>query len=215
GSFVTVSAPPLQPLSANAARDATTKRRGQPIDKTRFMLTVSSIARAGGSGVGKHARQIEAIGILDVAGALGDLAVVARIARRAEAHRTEHLLHLALRERIALRELASHRFRASTVARQRRGPPEQGVLPGKSHPVLPLIGARDIAWLEVVGIDQVLRLDGSGRVHELSASAERLVEVVVRKCLRHRVHDAVTAETVVQKHAAVAARAARDVLANA
>ncbi len=55
-------------------------------------------------------------------------------------------------------------------------------------------------------------LHRAGRVDQL---ALRVVEVVVRERLRHRVHAAVTADAVVQEDAAVATRGAAHVLADA
>ena len=66
--------------------------------------------------------------------------------------------------------------------------------------------------LLLLGVDEVLRLH---RVRRVLGDARRVIEVVVRERACHRIHAAVAADAVVQIDAAVTARRAGHVLADA
>ncbi len=90
-------------------------------------------------------------------------------------------------------------------------PAQQGVL-ASAPVVVPLVVGREEAVLEGVVVDEVLRLHHARGVDDAALGR---VEVVVGEGLRQRIHAAVAADAVVQEDAAVAARAARYVLADA
>src|SRR5262245_13085228 len=165
----------------------------------RFIYSGPSIAGAVGGGLGEHALQVAAAPEGRHAGS--HLGAVLVVARRAQADGAEHFLDLALRECVAPRQLLSERLGAVAAADLTvlSLPAEQGVVAGQTPAVLPVVVGRDVAGLEVVRIDEVLRLHLALRVDQ---AALRRVEVVVRERLRQRVHAAVTADAVVQEDAA-------------
>ena len=178
-----------------------------------FMVAVSLIGPRSTTAVSANTCLQVVAAALKRADDRADLAAIGRIVRRAEADGAEHFLDLALRERVAVREFLAQRLRAVAAAIRAVRRPSRAACSGPQAPVVvPVVVRRDVAGLEVVRVDQVLRLHLARRVDQ---PALRLVEVVVGEGLRHRVHAAVAADAVVEEHAAVAARAARHVLTNA
>ena len=112
--------------------------------------------------------------LLKLAGAVRDLRAIGVVARRAEAHRAEHFLHLALRERVAVGQLLAERLRAVAAAPAVRPAQPSSVFCARQAPaVVPVVVRRDVARLEVVGVDQVLRLHLALRVDQRGSASRR------------------------------------------
>src|SRR5690349_9143258 len=100
--FSTVGAPPPeQPASTATAAAAVNQRT---ILNCIAFMCAPSIAHAVHGGFGEHLFQPIAV-VLEPRGDRLDFVAIGLIARRAEAHRLEHLLHLALGEGVAVGQL--------------------------------------------------------------------------------------------------------------